>query len=296
MSGPLRSRRGRAFSSFALLLFVALLLLPGCTAELAIIATPVSAQLFQREELDAARAAGLGRVIVVAPGDPAKPGIMRPGIGGETRLLIFPEVAPEEIAAIEAGGRLFFRVARREGGERDLILDRRPAFRALGELLTERAADLLEESGEAADTITVRLFALQGSGSRVEEMQALLEPLRRSLPPEAILVEEVATGFTVAAIEERLREAREGDPILLFLGSAGAELFPQVVGGGRIVATEALFVPPEAEPLEGPEAGDLLLLGLDPLTLFEAALAGEGGAIEASLYRLRDPFGDEVPR
>lgn len=296
MSGPRRSRPGSLLSTIPLFSILALLLLTGCSADLALIATPVSAQLFQREELDAAREAGIGRVIVVAPGDPAKPGIMRPGIGKQTKLLVFPEVAPEEIAATEDGGRLFLRLAPGEEGERELRLDRRPAFRALGERLAERTTDLLEETGEAADTITVRLFALRGSGSRVEEMQALLEPLRRRLPSGALLLEEVGSGFTVAAIEERLREAGTENTILLFLGSAGAELLPAAVGPGRIVATEALFVPPEAEPLEEPKAGDLLLLGIDPLTLFEAALKGETGTIEASLYRLADPFGDDVPR
>jgi hypothetical protein len=292
MSDRFLNRRGRALYYPRLLLSLFLpsfLLFLGCTAELAIVASPISAQLFQEQELRAARERGLGRVIVVPPGDPTPPGLLRRGVGGDTTLLLMPEVGPEEVAATEAARRLTFRLEGSEPREGELLLDRRPAFRRLGELLAEEVENTLEEESEDAETIKVRLFALSGSGGRVEELQALLEPLRRRLPPRALRVEEVATGFTVAAIEERLREAGEKDPILLILGSSSAELLSQAAGEGRLVVTEALFVPPEAQPLDEVGRGDLVLLGLDPLTLFEAALAGEAARLEAALFSLPNP-------
>jgi hypothetical protein len=286
MSDPDPSRSAQRL---LLLLTVFSLLLLGCSAEVAVIATPVSGQLFTEAHLDAAKDRGVGKVILVPPGEPARPGVLRPGVGEETALLLMPDVDPEEVATLEGGSRLSLSLDGTNRGAGALLLDRRPAFARLGELVGEYAQKLVETGGEDAETITVRVFALQGSEERVEEMQALLEPLRRRVPAEAIALEEVASGFSLQAVQERLREAGPGDPVLLFLGAAGNELLSQAMNGERPVVGETLFVPVQAAPFGSAEAldtGDVLLLGVDPVKLFEATKEGETGRIEAELFRV----------
>ncbi|MFP4302270.1 MAG: hypothetical protein ACLFQZ_09605 [Spirochaetaceae bacterium] len=280
--GPSRSPRG-----LLLLTTVISFLLVGCSAEVAVIATPVSEALFTEGHLTAAKDRGVGRVILVPPGDPRRSGFLRPGIGDNTALLLMPDVEPEAVEAVRGRSRLILSVdgENRESGV--LALDRRPAFARLGELLGDQTQNDLESGGEDAETITVRVFALRDSEERVEEMQALLEPLRRRVPTEAIVVDEVAPGFSAGAVRERLREAGPRDPVLLFLGDAGGELLSDAVNGERLVAGETLFVPAQAALLGsegGPKGEDMLLLGVDPVELFEATKEGETARLEARLF------------
>lgn len=280
-----RSRRLSLLLILGLSLSLSLL---GCSAQVAVIATPVSEQLFEKEHLEAARERGVGKVVLVAPGDPARPGILRPGVGEETAVLLMPDVNPDEVAARESRSRLSLSLDGQNSGAGTLLLDRRPAFERLGVLVGDYTQNTLEGREGDAETITVRVFALSGSAQRVEEMQSLLEPIRRRVPGEAIVVEEVAAGFSASSVQERLREAAPGDPVLLFLGSAGSELLSQALGSNRLVAGEALFAPSAAAPLEEGAtlgAGDLLLLGVDPVDLFEATREGETARIEARLFR-----------
>jgi hypothetical protein len=291
MSDPDPSRSPLGLSLLPAIVFSLFLL--GCSADVAIIATPVSGGLFDQEHLEAARERGVGRVVLVAPGDLSRPGIVRPGVGEETALLLMPDVASEEVATIEGRSRLALSLDHGNSGAGVLALDRRPAFGRLGELVGEYVGNGLENDRRDAETITVRVFALQGGEDRIAEMRALLEPIRRRIPAEAIVVEEVVSGFSVSAIQERLREAGPKDPLLLFLGAAGSELFSQAREGEGPVAGEALFVPAQSVPLaEGAslEPGDALLLGVDPVDLFEATKAGETARIEARLFRASDLF------
>jgi len=160
------------------------------------------------------------------------------------------------------------------------------AFRRLGEaLVTYLRNSGVEETGKSAETITVRLFFLRGEEARESEMEALLDPLRRELPPSALSVERYAPGFNIAPVQQRLREIPPGDPILLFLGDPGGELLPLAASTPRIVVGEALFLPAGGSVAEDLSEEGVYLLGLSPLTLFETVLAGRAGDLEAELYR-----------
>ena len=280
------------FPSAILLLPALLTLLSACSAEIAVVATPLSSALITEEHLESAKDDGPGRVIVLPPGDSPPTELLGPRIGRDTRILLMPDVEPEEVGYLE--GRSYYRL-RMHGDaadEGELLILRTPAFRRVGRLVADFMEKELENLDGAADTITVRVFALRGSEERLEELRALLEPIRSRLSEERISVEEVAPGFNLVPLQQRLREASPKDPLLIFLGAAGAELLAEAHTGERAVVGETLFVPATAEeigdsPLEGEE---LLLLGVAPQQLFDSAIGASTEVVEATLYRVSDPF------
>lgn len=283
----------------------------GCTADVAVVATPVSAELFDVEQLERAEEAGAGRVILIPPGGDDRLGILRPSVGARTSLLILPDVSEETVASVGGGRHLFFDVGPHGGGgdetaefgavaeeaDKDrIVLDRRGGFRRAGELVAAYVENRLESEPTTADTITVRLFLLQGSEERLEEGKAMLEPIRELLPSDRILLEEVNPGFGVQAIEQRIGEARQSDPLLLLLGAPGMEPALRSVGQAGPVVTESLFLPLGGIPAETAEPGTLYLVGVDPTELIIAARQGRDGAIEAAVHGYPEGLEGIVPR
>ncbi|MFP4330070.1 MAG: hypothetical protein ACLFP6_05075 [Spirochaetaceae bacterium] len=267
----------------------------GCTADLALVATPVSARLIDDSYIDGASTGDL-TVVLRIPGEEGAPGLLEPRLRSSTVLLFMPDLQADTAGFPEGGRRVQLRLdgsAGDDSGGEELYLDRSPGFSELGAYVGRSVSNRLENGGTSADTITVRVFALRGSRQRTAENEALLESLRDLLPPDRLLVEEVTAGFSISGVRQRVAEAGRQDPILLFIGSQGVELLGEVDLSERIVATETLFLPPggtaptEAEDGEG-DVGGLFLVGISPSDLFRGAVEQQRPRVPGTLLRYED--------